>query len=82
MQYAIKGICRDGQIIPLEDVPSRQSMNVIIVFLDNDDESRYEKEDWQATEKQATLDYQLGQIGSAESIDKMFEQIERNSDGN
>ena len=79
--FAIKGICQNGEIIPLEDIPPLKTMNVIIVFLD-DDQSRYEQQDWQTAEKQASEDYQAGKIKSAADIDQMFEQIERCSYGN
>ncbi|MEZ4527528.1 MAG: hypothetical protein R2941_16530 [Desulfobacterales bacterium] len=82
-QAAIKGIFQDGIIIPTEEVPFRENMNVIIVFTDryNDDESRYYQKDWQTAEKQASGDYRTGSIKSAKTIDQMFDEIERNADG-
>ena len=80
-QFAIKGVYQNGEIIPLEDIPSREPQNIIIVFLD-DDQSRYKQQDWQAAEKQASEDYRAGKIKSAADIDRMFEQIEGHSDGN
>ncbi|OQX24480.1 MAG: hypothetical protein BWK80_20605 [Desulfobacteraceae bacterium IS3] len=80
---AIRGIYREGKIIPLETVPYQEDMNVIIVFTDRyDDESRYDKPDWQAAEKKASEDYNAGNVKSAESIDAMFDEIERTADGN
>ena len=79
-QFAIRGIYKNGEIIPLEDIPEQKSMDVIIVFMDND-QSRYDKNDWQLAEKQASEDYRAGKIKSAASIDQMFDQIERHIDG-
>ncbi len=77
-QTAIKGIYRDGEIIPLEEVPFHDTMNVIIVFNDNyDDEARYYKSDWKLAEQQASEDYKAGQVKSADSIDEMFDEIEK-----
>jgi hypothetical protein len=84
-QLAIKGIYKDGKIIPTEDIdiPFHEPMNVIIVFTSpENDESRYYRNDWQLAEKQATEDYQRGSIRSAESIDEMFKKIAMDSDGN
>lgn len=82
-QFAIRGIYKDGAIIPLEEIPDKESMNVIIVFIDNDDEqSRYAQEDWRLAEKQASEDYKAGKTRSAGNIDEMFEQIEKDSYGN
>jgi len=82
-QTAIRGIYSEGKIIPLETVPYQDDMNVIIVFTDRyDDESRYDKPDWQAVEKKASEDYKAGKVKSAESIDVMFDEIERTADGN
>ncbi len=81
-QAAIRGIYCDGKVIPLETVPYQDDMNVIIVFTDiYDHESRYHKTDWQSAEKKASEDYEAGDVKSAESIDGMFDEIERNSDG-
>ena len=80
-QIAVKGIYRNGEIIPLEDIPAKETMDVIIVFLD-DAQSRYEQQDWQVAEKQASEDYRAGKIKSAADIEQMFEQIEGRSDGN
>jgi hypothetical protein len=78
-QTAIKGIYRDGKIIPLEEVPVHDTMEVIIVFTDNyyDDESRYYKPDWKLAEKQASEDYKAGNIKSSDSLDEMFDDIEK-----
>lgn len=82
-QFAIKGIFQDGTIIPAEEIPFHENMNVIIIFTDKyDDEARYLKEDWQAAEKQASQDYQTGRIKSAKSVDELFEEIGRNTDVN
>jgi hypothetical protein len=82
-QTAIRGIYREGKIIPLETVPYQEDMNVIIVFTDrHDDESRYYHMDWQSAEKKASEDYEAGSVKSAESIDAMFDEIETNADGN
>jgi len=57
---------------------------IIIVFTDrhDDDESRYHRQDWQLAEKEASEDYRTGKIKSADSIDRMFEEIEKNADEN
>ncbi len=82
-QLAVRGIYRKGKIIPLEDIPCNDTMNVIIVFTDkNDDESRYYENDWQHAEEQASYDYKTGNTRSASSIDEMFEMIEGSDDGN
>ena len=54
-------------------------MNVIIVFTDRYDESRYYHSDWQTAEKKASEDYKADKVKSAESIDAMFDEIERNT---
>jgi len=82
-QTAIRGIYREGKIIPLETVPYQDDMDVIIVFTDRyDDESRYYHPDWQAAEKKASEDYEAGNVKSAESVDAMFDEIETSADGN
>ncbi len=56
-------------------------MDAIIVFTGrHDDESRYHRQDWQLAEKEASEDYRTGKIKSADSIDRMFEEIEKNAD--
>jgi len=82
-QLAIKGIYKDGKIIPMEDIPFHKQMDVIIVFTPQEsDEIRYFQDDWQLAEKQASEDYQTGNIRSANSIDEMFEKIAMAADGN
>jgi len=77
-QVAIKGIFQDGKIIPVEEIPFHENMNVIIVFTDKyNDEARYHKKDWQIAEKQASQDYQTGNIKSAKTVVQMFYEIER-----
>ena len=77
-QTAIKGMYRGGEIIPLEDIPFHDTMDVIIVFVDSyDDESRYYKPDWKLAEKQASEDYKAGHIKSSDTIDGMFDEIEK-----
>lgn len=79
-QTAIKGIYRDGKIIPQEDIPFQEEMNVIIVFTEkiDQDEARYYERGWQLAERKASEDYKAGNIKSADSVDQMFEEIERN----
>jgi hypothetical protein len=43
----------------------------------HDGESRYRKLDWQTSESQTSEDYRSGRIKSADSIDEMFEEIEK-----
>ncbi|MBF0101019.1 MAG: hypothetical protein HQK77_08945 [Desulfobacterales bacterium] len=82
-QLAINGIYQDGKIIPTEDIPFHKPMNVIIVFTTEESvETRYYQDDWQIAEKQASEDYQTGNIGSAISIDDMFNKIVLNIHGN
>jgi hypothetical protein len=83
-QTAIKGVFRDGKIIPQEEIPYKDSMNVIIVFLDKIEpgEERYYKADWIKAEKKATQALIEGNVKTAASIDEMFEQIEVTSDAN
>jgi len=81
-QIAVKGIFQDGKIIPMEEIPFHENMNVIIVFTDKyNEEARYYQKDWQMAEKQASQDYLSGNIKSAKTIDQMFDEIERNADG-
>ena len=77
---AIKGIYHDGKIVPQEDIPFKQDMNVIIVFTEKCDphEARYYEHGWQVAEKQASEDYKAGRIKSADSLEQMFDDIERN----
>ncbi len=82
-QLAIKGIYKDGKIIPMEDIPFHNQMDVIIVFTpQNSVESRYFQDDWQLAEKQVTEDYHIGNIKSANSIDEMFEKMGIDTDDN
>lgn len=54
-QAAIRDIYHDGKIIPPEDVPHQKNTTV---FTDrHDDESRYHRQDWQLSEKEASEDY-------------------------
>jgi len=81
-QLAIKGIYRDGVIIPNEEIPFHKPMNVIIVFTSQESvETRYNQADWQLAEKKASEDYQKGNIRSASSIDEMFNKIEMDTNG-
>jgi len=81
-QIAIKGIYQDGKIIPVEDIPFHENMNVIIIFTDKyNDEACYYQKEWQIAEKQASQDYKTGNIKSAKSIDQMFDEIGSNTDG-
>jgi nucleoside 2-deoxyribosyltransferase len=79
-QTAIRGVYRNGKIIPQEDIPFTEDMNVIIVFTKeyDKDEARYYELGWQVAERKASEDYRSGNIKSAESIDEMFDEIERN----
>ena len=62
-------------------MPHQKDMDAIIVFTGrHDDESRYHRQDWQLAEKEASEDYRTGKIKSADSIDRMFEEIEKNAD--
>jgi len=81
-QTAIKGIYRDGKIIPQEDIPFKKDMNVIIVFTESyyQDEARYYEHGWQVAERKASEDYKARNIKSADSVDQMFEEIERDID--
>ena len=78
-QTAIKGIYHNGKIIPQEDIPFQEDMDVIIVFTEkiDQDEARYYKRGWQLAEKKASEDYKTGNIKSADSVDEMFEEIEK-----
>ncbi|CAN2039117.1 DUF104 domain-containing protein [Candidatus Magnetomoraceae bacterium gMMP-15] len=82
-QFAIKGIYRDGKIIPLENVQIQETMKVIIVFTEeyNYDEERYYKQDWQLAEKKASEDYKIGNVQSADTIDQMFNEMDNNFNG-
>ena len=82
-EIAIKGIYHDGKIIPQEDIPFKEDMNVIIVFTEryDPDEARYYEHGWQIAEKKATEDYKAGNIKSADSVEQMFYDIERNING-
>ena len=77
-QTAIKGIYRRGKILPLEEVPFDEEMEVIIVFNKQfpSDEARYYDRTWQVAEKHATEDYKSGDIKSAESVEELFNNIE------
>lgn len=83
-QTAIKGVFHQGKIIPQEEIPYQDSMNVIIVFLDKIEpgEERYYKTDWIKAEKSATLALREDRIKTATSIDEMFNRIEENTDAN
>jgi len=83
-QTAIKGVYREGKIIPQEEIPYKDSMSVIIVFLDKIEpgEERYYKADWIEAEKKATQALREGNIKTANSIDEMFDQIEEITDAN
>ncbi len=83
-QTAIKGVYREGKIIPQEEIPYKDSMNVIIVFLDKIEpgEERYYKADWIEAEKKSTQALREGNIKTANSIDEMFDQIEEIADAN
>lgn len=83
-QTAIKGVYREGKIIPQEAIPYQEAMNVIIVFLDKIEpgEERYYKEDWIEAEKKATLALHDGNVKTANSIDEMFYRIEETIDAN
>ena len=79
-ETAIKGIYRDGKIIPKEEIPFKEDMNVIIVFTDkyDQDEARYYEQGWQVAETEASEDYKVGNIKSADTVDQMFNEIEGN----
>jgi len=79
-EMAIKGIYRDGKIIPQENIPFKEDMKVIIVFTEkyDEDEARYYEHGWQVAEKKASEDYKAGNIKSADSVEQMFDDIERN----
>jgi hypothetical protein len=83
-QTAIKGVFREGKIIPQEEIPYQEAMNVIIVFLDRIElgEERYYKADWIDAEKKATQALRDGNVITADSIDEMFHQIEETIDAN
>ena len=63
-QTAIKGIYRDGIIIPEEEIPFKENMNVIIVFTEkyDEDEARYYERGWQIAERKASEDYKAGNV--------------------
>ena len=77
-QTAIKGIYRKGKILPLEEVPFDEEIEVVIVFNKefSPNEARYYDRTWQVAEKQATKDYKSGNIKSAGSVDQLFNDIE------
>ena len=50
-----------------------------VIHCEKYDESRYYKSDWQLAEKQASEDYKAGNIKSSDSIDQMFDEIEKES---
>ncbi len=81
-QTAIKGIYRNGQIIPQEEVPYKDAMKVMIVFIDKIEpgEERYHTIEWIEAEKQSTYDLKTGNVKTANSIDEMFEKIEEHTD--
>lgn len=83
-QTAIKGVYREGKIIPQEEIPYKDPMHVIIVFLDKIEpgEERYYQADWIKAEKKATRALHEGNIKTANSIDEMFDQIEEIADAN
>ena len=76
-QTTIKGVYREGKIIPQEEIPYQDSRNVLIVFLDKIEpgEERYYEADWIEAEKKATQALQNGDVKTAASIDEMFIQI-------
>jgi hypothetical protein len=78
-ETAIRGIYRDGKIIPQEEIPFKGDMKVIIVFTEkyDEDEARYYERGWQVAEKKASEDYKAGNIKSADGVEQMFEEIER-----
>ena len=77
-QTAIKGIYRKGKILPLEEVPFNEEIEVVIVFNKEffPNEARYYDRTWQVAEKQATEDYKSGNIKSAGSVKQLFNDIE------
>jgi len=79
---AIKGVYREGKIIPNEDIPFKEDMNVIIVFTEKYEqgEARYYESGWQVAEGKASEDYKAGNVKSADSVEQMFDEIERNID--
>ncbi|MBC8181364.1 hypothetical protein H8E88_09575 [candidate division KSB1 bacterium] len=83
-QTAIKGVSHGGEIIPQEEIPYKEDMNVMIVFLDEikPGEERYYKPDWIEAEKQATEALAQGRVKTAKSVNTMFDQIEENSNRN
>ena len=81
-QTAIKGIYRNGQIIPQEKVPYKDTMQVMIVFVDKiaPGEERYYTENWIEAERQASLAFKSGNIRTANSVGEMFAIIEEQKD--
>ncbi len=81
-EIAIKGVYREGKIIPNEDIPFKVDMNVIIVFTEKyeQDEARYHEPGWQVAEGKASEAYKAGDVKSADSVEQMFDEIERNID--
>jgi len=81
-EIAIKGVYREGKIIPNEDIPFKEDMNVIIVFTEkyDRDEARYYEPGWQVAEGKASEAYKAGDVKSADSVEQMFDEIERSID--
>ena len=77
-QTAIKGIYKKGKILPLEEVPFDEEIEVVIVFNKEffPNEARYYDRTWQVAEKQATENYKSGNIKSAGSVKELFNNIE------
>ena len=69
---------RKGKILPLEEVPFDEEIEVVIVFNKEffPNEARYYDRTWQVAEKQATEDYKSGNIKNAGSVDRLFNDIE------
>jgi hypothetical protein len=82
-QTAIKGIYKKGKILPLENIPFDEEIEVLIVFNKEflPDEVRYYDRTWQIAEKQATEDYESGNIKSAKSVEQLFNDIENRTNG-
>ena len=81
-EIAIKGVYKKGKIIPNEDIPFKEDMNVIIVFTEKyvQDEARYYEPGWQVAEGKASEAYKAGNVKSADSVEQMFDEIERSID--
>jgi len=82
-QTAIKGIYKKGKILPLENIPFDEETEVLIVFNKEffPTEARYYDHTWQVAEKQATEDYESGNIKSAKSVEQLFNDIENRNNG-